>query len=142
MARRANYSCGLYAACATASLVSTMLLTALVGRISALVGGPQLPAWILLPVALLCIAGAWLVRRPVGVCQPERQGAFEWHGFMYAAAMLAYGFLAYALAFSPIHLKSSLLVHSSKDGDWFKHMGHVHAFARSWHPGTRYIRRR
>ncbi len=128
VARRANYSCGLYAACATASLVSTMLLTALVGRISALVGGPQLPAWILLPVALLCIAGAWLVRRPVVLSQPERQGAFEWHGFMYAAAMLAYGFLAYALAFANTP-EGGLLVHSYYNADWFKHMGHVHALA-------------
>ena len=60
--------------------------------------------------------------------QPERQGAFEWHGFMYAAAMLAYGFLAYALAFANTP-EGGLLVHSYYNADWFKHMGHVHALA-------------
>ena len=114
---------GLRAAAACASFVVCLLVTALIGAAWAALNRGDLPAVAMAPVALVLTAGALLSRRG-----RLSAGGFEWQGWAYAAAMVAYGLLAMWLAIR-LTPDGSLSIHSYYNADGFKHLGHVHALA-------------
>jgi hypothetical protein len=115
---------GQWSAAATASLVVTMLATALLGELSDVAGLGQLPAATLVPVSLAAALAAWWhTRRCSWASEP-----LEWHGAALAAAFVGFGLFSLALAVEPTD-GGGLLIHAWYNADWFKHLGHVHALA-------------
>ncbi len=115
---------GQWAAAATASLVATMLATALIGELSALAGLGQVPAAAMIAVALLGTAGAaWLTRG-----RPWHGEPLEWQGAALVAVFAGFAILSEALAVRE-DASGALLIHAWYNADWFKHLGHVAALA-------------
>lgn len=115
---------GQFAAAAVASLVVTMLATALLGAAWHGATGGSLPALTLVPVSLVALVIA--MRLPPRDTMPRP--ALEWEGPVIAAVMVGFGFLTQALAIAEGR-DGSLLIHAWYNADWFKHLGHVAALA-------------
>ncbi len=115
---------GQFAAAAVASLVVTMLATALLGAAWHGITGGSLPAMTLVPVSLVALVIA-LRLRPL---EPVGRPAIEWEGLAIAAVMVGFGFLTQSLAIVEGR-DGSLLVHAWYNADWFKHLGHVAGLA-------------
>lgn len=115
---------GQFAAAAVASLVVTMLATALLGAAWHGVAGGSLPAATLTPVSLVALVCALRLRPH----DPVTGSVVEWEGLAIAAVMVGFGFLTQSLAIVE-GADGSLLVHAWYNADWFKHLGHVAALA-------------
>ena len=115
---------GQYAAAATASLVAMMLLTALLGEISAFAGFGELPsATILLASVTSAIISWWVTRGHIWSTQ-----SIEWQGLCLAAAFFGFALFSQALSVRE-DSSGALLIHAWYNADWFKHLGHVAALA-------------
>jgi multisubunit Na+/H+ antiporter MnhB subunit len=115
---------GQFAAAAVASLVVTMLATALLGAAWHGATGGSLPALTLVPVSLVALVIAMRFRPRETMPRP----ALEWESPAIAAVMVGFGFLTQALAIAEGR-DGSLLIHAWYNADWFKHLGHVAALA-------------
>ncbi len=117
---------GQMAGALAASLVVTMLVTALLGIGWQFATGMQASVLLYIPIALAGIAVAW---RVTAKRAPSMQSApMEWHGLALGAIFLAYGLGVQALAVRET-AEGALLVHGWYNADWFKHLGHVNALS-------------
>ncbi len=121
---RAKLDTACLAAAAVASLVISMLATALLGVALYHFSGMQLPAAALLPVSLVLLLLAIGSARRHNWAIPR----LEWSALAPVLFAAIYSAAIYSISITEMP-NGSLRVHAWYNADWFKHIGHTFAIA-------------
>ncbi len=112
------------------SLILVLLITAIAGIALNFMFGISIPAWSIMPVAIV-ILGAVIMRQrraSSGKADSPATARGEWQAAMFAVLFAVFGLFTHWLGVTELD-DGSLAVHAWFNADWFKHLGHVSALA-------------